>query len=238
MELRKNSIPCMCQNLDCGLLFQNSNLFSGNITMTGCVTNCPFCGGSAVIMDGQLKPSGEFTAKDFFQFVKDIGDKEKLKKLSQTLNAANDDVTTEDLSKELMSIDDNYSLISKAIKSVPQQELLNLIQTLCAIITMMIVVLGFIKDDPLDDIIEIETKKLNLLEKSSTKNYQELKEYQKKLDELEHKLEGILDEDKESSCIDYSRNMSCPCGSDKRLKHCHPKITRELYNYYTPSSSI
>ena len=238
MELRKNSVPCMCQNSNCGLLFQNSNLFSGNITMTGCGTNCPFCGGSAIIMDGKLKASGEFTAKNIFQFVKNINDKEKLKKLSQTLSSANDDVSSDELSNDLESIDEAYSLISKVIKAVPRSELATLIQTLCAIITMIIVVLSFIKSDPLDNLIDIEEKKLDLMNKDDFETSQKLREYEQKLEDLEHKLDGILNGPEENSCTDFSRNMPCPCGSNKRLKHCHPRITKTLYNIYAPSSSI
>lgn len=238
MELRKNSVPCLCQSSNCGLFFQKSNLFSGNITMTGCGTNCPFCGGSALIMDGQLKASGEFRAKDVFQFVKNINDKEKLIKLSQTLNAVNDDVTSEELSNELEIIDESYSVISKALKSVPRSELLILIQTLCTIIAMVIAVLGFMKNDPLKNLVEIEAKKLRLLEKNSINGSHKLQEFEQKLGELEQKLADILTDEEEPNCVDYSRKMPCPCGSNERLKHCHPNLTRELYDIYTPSSSI
>lgn len=225
MRLLKDHVPCQCTSLRCGATFQHGGLVSGNVTMTNCGTTCPYCGSQAKILDGQMT-SGTYKTKELFKFIRNISDEEKLVRLSRVLKAANDNVTPEELSEELTSVDQEFGDFAELFKKIPFEKKERLIATLCTIIMVVLTYLNYAKEDPINKLVEIEDARFKREEIQIKEDKERTREFEAKIKALEEKFELLLSEkekiENKKPVKGGQRNKKCPCGSGKKTKCCHP----------------
>lgn len=242
-----DTLPCQCTNPNCGLIFQARNPVGGggsNITFTGNMTNCPRCGQTAYFADWNTDSQGRFHLKGFFSTLSNVKDVEKLRKLKDNLEAANETITAHELADTLVEIEPGFKEFKVALKSIPENKINFLVQTLLTIITLVIMLKTLQSSDENHkesinlqrEQFEYQKERDKIQDETRLQEGQERERLQKQIEQLqrefEEKIETINNEARTKKEIQpsmrgsrlkgSSRNKPCPCGSEIKAKKCHP----------------
>jgi len=113
-----NSIPAVCNR--CGFTFPSPFSLGGrNSAVIDCGTNCPKCGGDARVLDSFTDSQGRLHIRDFFNYVQEFKDPQKLIELKSNLEAANDTITPVELADSLAKIEPGIENFKSVIQSIP-----------------------------------------------------------------------------------------------------------------------
>lgn len=233
-------LPCKCTNPNCGITFMSRNPVGGggsNISFRGNKTRCPKCGKTAYFADWSTDSNGQFYLSGFFSELRTFQDVGKLKELKSELEASNDSVTAQELANVLVEIDPRFQKFKQAIASIPVGRINTVINTVLAIITLLLLWNQLRSDE------EFQEEQLNLQKEQfeyqkerdkksdseRSKSEEEIENIQRQIDVLQQKLQQNLEENGQGregagqpTLKGNCRNKPCPCGSGKKAKKCHP----------------
>jgi hypothetical protein len=239
-------LPCKCTNTNCGITFMSRNPVGGggsNFVFQGNMTNCPKCGQRAHYADWSTDSAGKFYLAGFFSELKAFRDVGKLKALKSELKAANDSVTAQELADVLVEIDPNFQKFKQAIASIPAGKIASVIQTLVAIITLLVLLNqstsdAEFKEEQIElqkDQFEYQKERDRKSDSDTSESEKEIDSIQRQINSLQEQLQQNLEENRHDRNLDHRnsnrqkaelkgncRNKPCPCGSGKKSKKCHP----------------
>lgn len=248
----RHAIPCICTNPQCGYAFPITNFIAGPVsaTLTGCSTTCPRCQSLARILDGETTPTGQYRIREFIRDLRDLSQRESIETLSNSLQAANEEMTPEDLAEVFEEIDPRFSKYRGLIVSLSPAAFSVLVSLVATIVTLLTVLVMHRSNEIAEEGNELQ-REANLLQRESielqrqtagqaTPAANEIPEIQQRLQDLENTLEQLYQENLEdrkarkptltpttqprkfTPVKGSLRNKPCPCGSRKKTKHCHP----------------
>jgi hypothetical protein len=242
---KQDHIPVKCTNPDCGFEFKAFNFINSvksQVTATNNSTSCPKCFSKAMYADFKIDRQGNIYIKDFFDDVRKINNVEKLSSIKTNLEAANDDLTADDLIDSLIGVEPNFNQYKEYFKSLPLPVVAFFITTLIALIGMLIAYQANEISDESNDIarqqLELSRGKFEYEKVKDNKKVQEIQATEAELKERNNQLEQIRKEfEKQIKEIEnYNkppklrpllkaslRNKPCECGSGKKGKKCHPR---------------
>jgi len=243
-----NGIPAVCNKCEYTFASPFSLENSRNSAVIGCGSSCPKCGGNSTVINSYTDSEGRLHIQDFFKYVQGFKDTAKLKTLKTDLEAANDKITAEELADTLAAIEPDFDKFKSIIQSLPAASISSFIQILVSILTLVILYqTSHSSDENHEESIEIQKSQLDFsreqfeYNKEQDKNNQSnksqadkereniqkqiddlKKEFDKKLKNIEASKENVILPSTKPHLKGSCRNKSCPCGSGKKAKKCHP----------------
>lgn len=239
------ALPCQCQNPTCGYSFIAPNPIGGggsNIRVSNIATNCPRCGSRAKYPDWHTDVKGKFHFDEILTEIGKIKDTGKLKLVKESLKAANDDFSAEELADTLVELDPAFAKFKGVIKKLPSATVMNFVTMLFTFVSLILVYQQLqVSEETLESSNSFQQQQLDLakeqfeyqkeqdrlkVEKEESSKDIELKleaikrEFEKQFKELEVKDNRIKPRPLLSAGL---RNKPCPCGSGKKAKKCHSR---------------
>ena len=114
-------IPAKCTNVLCGYTFNAPNplpVGGRYVSFQNNTTRCPKCRQVAVYSDWTLDGEGQFHLRGFFKKIREFHDPQKLRRIKESLEAANDDFSGEELADTLIEIDPVFEKFKKSLSSL------------------------------------------------------------------------------------------------------------------------
>lgn len=241
------ALPCQCTNLACGYSFVAPNPIGGsglNITATNISTSCPKCGGVAKYPDWHTDALGDFHFDEIFSQVTKVKDTVKLSLVKDSLEAANEDFTADDLADALVELDPSFARFKESIRNLPAATVISLVTMLFTFVSLVLMYQQLrVSEDALEASNHFQQQQLELAREQF--EYQKQKDLNeqttgKTVEELENEIQDMkqmfgerlrqLELESKPKNIKPKpllkaslRNKPCPCGSGLKSKKCHPR---------------
>ena len=197
-----------CTNPKCGHTFLSRNpIFIGggstNITVRGTRVPCERCGAWATQLDWDIDSQGRFQLREIFDEIRNYGNVVRLKEFQEHVTeAANDEITANELADALGEVDPRFAKFKTYIKSLPKKELAIFINALFLLLTLVFTIASYYEQAEANELtkeanatqresLSIQQQQLEL-DQLKFKTEQAKREADQKVDELEDKLELLL----------------------------------------------
>ncbi|MGL5390144.1 MAG: SEC-C metal-binding domain-containing protein, partial [Shewanella sp.] len=204
----------------------------------------PRCGGIAKFPDWHTDTTGKFHLDKIFSQVAKVKDTAKLSFVKESLEAANEDFTADDLVDALVELDSSFAQFKDTIRKLPAGTIISLVAMLFTFVSIVLTYQQVkVSEQALDSSNRFQQQQLDLarqqFEYQKQKDSNDLQQH-KTADELEIEIQEMkqMFEEKlkhlelEAQPKDIKpkpllkasqRNKPCPCGSGLKSKKCHPR---------------
>ncbi|MCS0301516.1 SEC-C domain-containing protein [Vibrio diabolicus] len=244
-----------CTNPSCGHTFLSRNpIFVGgnsrDIVVRGTRVPCERCGSWAIQQDWDIDSQGNFQLRDMVNEIRNLDNVVRLKEFQEYVHeAANDEITANELADALSEVDPRFAKFKSYIKSLHKKDLKKVVETLLLVLTLVITIASYVEQSEANELAkesnETQAKAVSIqqnqyeLDKRKFEAEQSHRESDQRVSELEEQIEVLLRslEDKPNQSVQppktppsqpkcnlkgNQRNQPCFCGSGQKAKKCHP----------------
>lgn len=228
-----------CTNPNCGHTFLSRNLIfvgggSRNITVSGTKVPCELCGSLAVQQDWVIDSQGNFQLREMINEIRNFDNVVRLKEFQEHVTeAANDEITANELADALSEIDPRFTKFKSYIKSLPKKDLAKVIETLLLVLTLVFTISTYMEQSEANELakesnatqveaVSIQQKQYEL-DMRKFEIEQSNRNTDQKVSELEGKIESLLRSLEETPATDTPKQRAQPSRPQSTQPECNLK---------------
>ncbi|HHX8662398.1 SEC-C domain-containing protein [Vibrio alginolyticus] len=212
-----------CTKPSCGHTFLSRNpiFVSGNsrdIHVRGTRVPCERCGSWAIQQDWDIDSQGNFQLREMVNEIRNINNVVRLREFQEHVyEAANDEITANELADALSEVDPRFAKFKNYIKSLPEKDLKKVVETLLLVLTLVFTIASYVEQSEANDLakesndtqanaVSIQQKQYEL-DKRKFEAEQTQRESDRRVLELEEQIETLLRSIEEMPVIDNSNRI-------------------------------
>ncbi|ANQ26012.1 hypothetical protein BA894_05970 [Vibrio natriegens] len=204
-----------CTNPSCGHTFLSRNpIFVGgnsrDIVVRGTRVPCERCGSWAIQQDWDIDSQGNFQLRDMVNEIRNLDNVVRLKEFQEYVHeAANDEITANELADALSEVDPRFAKFKSYIKSLHKKDLKKVVETLLLVLTLVITIASYVEQSEANELAkeanelakesnETQAKAVSIqqnqyeLDKRKFEAEQSHRESDQRVSELEEQIEILL----------------------------------------------
>ncbi len=228
-----------CTNPTCEHTFLSRNpVFVGgnssNITVRGTRVRCERCGSWAIQQDWDIDSQGNFQLREVVNEIRNFDNVVRLREFQEYVTeAANDEITANELADALSEVDPRFAKFKSYIKSLPKKDLKKVIETLLLVLTLVFTIASYLEQSEANELtresnatqleaVSIQQKQYELDERKFEAE-QSQRDSNQRVSELEEQIESLLNSLEEAPVGDKPKQNVQPPKTSPTQPKCNLK---------------